>query len=40
MFLIIDSSTRGKEPFKLAWFINEVRKYKKTILDESWLLSK
>jgi len=40
MFLIIDGCTSGKEPSLLAWFIGEVRKYKKTILDESWMLSK
>ena len=40
MFLIIDGCTRGKEPSKVAWFINDVRKYKKTVVDESWMLSK
>ncbi len=37
LFLIIDGSTKGKEPEKLKWFIREVRKYKSTIVDESWL---
>jgi hypothetical protein len=37
MFLIIDGCTRGKEPSKLVWFINEVRKCKKTVIDESWI---
>jgi hypothetical protein len=40
MFLIIDGCTRGKEPSKLVWLINEVRKYKKTVVDESWMLSR
>jgi hypothetical protein len=38
-FLILDGSTKGKERSKLIWFINEVRKYKKTVVDESWMLS-
>ena len=38
MFLILDGSTSGKDPAKIGWFINEVRKYKKTFVDESWLL--
>ena len=38
MFLIIDGCTRGKEPSKLVWFINEVRKYKNTVVDKSWML--
>jgi len=38
MFLIIDGSTEGKDPEKIRWFIREVRKYKKTMLDESWVL--
>ena len=37
MFLIIDGSAQGKEPEKIRWFINEVRKQKETIFDESWL---
>jgi hypothetical protein len=37
MFLILDGSTSGKDPAKTGWFINEVRKYKKTFVDESWL---
>lgn len=39
MFLILDGSTSGKDPAKTGWFINEVRKYKKTYVDESWLYS-
>lgn len=38
MFLILDGSTKGKDPAKTRWFINEVRKYKETIVDEAWLL--
>jgi len=37
MFLILDGSTSGKDPAKIGWFINEVRKYKKTFVNESWL---
>ena len=39
MFLIIDGCTKGKDPAKIHWFVNEVRKRKETIVDESWLLS-
>ncbi len=38
MFLIIDGSTKGKERSKLVWFIQEVAKYKDTMVDESWVL--
>jgi hypothetical protein len=38
MFLIIDGSTAGKDPDKTRWFIREVRRYKDTDVDESWLL--
>ena len=38
MFIIIDGSTEGKDPGKTAWFINEVGKYKNTMIDESWVL--
>ena len=38
MFLILDGSTSGKDPAKTRWFITKVRKYKETIVDESWLL--
>jgi hypothetical protein len=37
-FLIIDGCTEGKDPAKLGWFINEVRKHKQTRVDESWIL--
>ena len=38
MFTIIDGCTEGKDPAKTGWFINEVRKHKNTMIDESWLL--
>jgi len=38
MFIIIDGSTEGKDPDKIRWFISEVRKYKNTQVDESWVL--
>lgn len=38
MFIIIDGSTKGKDPKKVGWFLNEVKKYKTTVVDESWLL--
>ena len=38
MFLVIDGGTQGKERSKLIWFINEVKKHKETMVDESWLL--
>ena len=38
MFTIIDGCTEGKDPEKTRWFINEVRKHKSTVIDESWLL--
>lgn len=37
MFLILDGSTKGKDPAKTRWFINEVRKHKETIVDGFWL---
>jgi len=38
LFLIIDGSTKGKDPAKTRWFVNEVRKYKETVVDETWIL--
>ena len=38
MFLILDGSTKGKEPEKTRWFIREVRKYKETSIDEGWVI--
>jgi len=37
MFTIVDGATPGKDHEKLAWFINEVRKYMATIVDETWV---
>lgn len=38
LFIIIDGCTRGKDYQKLGWFINEVKKYKETIVTASWVL--
>jgi len=38
MFLIIDGNTTGKDRSKLFWFIKEVRRHRKTDIDESWIL--
>jgi hypothetical protein len=38
MFIIVDGSTKGKDPDKLGWFIHEVEKYRKTSVDQSWLI--
>ena len=38
MFLILDGSTKGKDPEKIRWFIREVKKYKETRIDESWVI--
>ncbi|MEP7135746.1 MAG: hypothetical protein ABI904_12515 [Chloroflexota bacterium] len=38
LFLIIDGSTKGKEPEKLYWFFSEVKKYKQTTVDAAWIL--
>jgi hypothetical protein len=37
VFTIIDGHTEGKDIEKLAWFIGQVRKYKKTLVDETWV---
>jgi len=37
-FLIIDGCTKGKDYSKLGWFINEVKKYRKTKVNSSWVL--
>jgi hypothetical protein len=37
-FLILDGSTKGKDTGKLVWFIGEVRKHKRTVVDENWVL--
>jgi hypothetical protein len=36
-FTIIDGNTQGKDIEKLAWFINQVKLYKQTIVDETWV---
>lgn len=38
LFLILDGSTRGKNPHKMKWFVAEVRKEIPTTVDESWIL--
>lgn len=38
LFIIIDGCTKGKDYSKLSWFINEVKKYKKTLVDATWVL--
>jgi hypothetical protein len=38
MFIIIDGCTKGKDYSKLIWFINEVKKYKTTKIDATWVL--
>jgi len=38
MFLILDGGTQGKDPDKVRWFIQEVRRYKSITVDESWIL--
>jgi hypothetical protein len=38
VFLIIDGCTEGKDLAKLSWFIDEVRKHKKTLVDCSWII--
>ncbi len=38
MFIIIDGCVKGKDYSKLTWFINEVRRHKKVIVDSSWIL--
>lgn len=36
-FTIVDGCTPGKDHEKVKWFINEVRKFKKTNIDEEWV---
>lgn len=38
LFIIIDGCTNGKAYQKLGWFIDEVKKYKETFVDSSWVL--
>ena len=39
MFLILDGSTKGKDPEKMKWFLREVKKHKTTIIEEDWITS-
>ena len=39
MFLILDGSTKGKDPEKMKWFLREVKKHKQTIVEEDWITS-
>ncbi len=39
LFLIVDGCTTGKERSKLVWFIQEVKQYKQTVVDEAWILA-
>jgi hypothetical protein len=36
-FTIIDGNTKGKDIKKLAWFINQVKQHRQTIVDETWV---
>lgn len=38
LFMIIDGCTRGKDYSKLGWFIGEVKKFRETTVDSSWVL--
>lgn len=38
IFLILDGATQGKDPKKVKWFVEEVRKTISTVVDESWIL--
>jgi hypothetical protein len=38
MFIIIDGCVKGNDYSKLACFLNEVRRYKTTEVDSSWIL--
>jgi hypothetical protein len=38
LFIIIDGCVKGKEYSKLGWFVNEVKKYRQTIVDSSWVI--
>ena len=35
IFLILDGSTQGKDPEKVNWFIDEVKKFRTTEVDET-----
>jgi hypothetical protein len=36
-FTIIDGHTQGKDIEKLPWFIQQVRQYKQTFVNEAWI---
>jgi hypothetical protein len=36
-FTLIDGHTAGKDIDKLAWFLDQVKKYKKIEVDEDWI---
>ncbi len=38
LFIIIDGCTKGKDYQKIHWFISEVRKFKTTLVETSWVL--
>lgn len=38
LFIIIDGCTKGKDYQKLHWFISEVKKFKTTLVEPSWVL--
>ena len=38
IFIIIDGCTVGKDPAKIHWFIDEVRKFKNTLVDATWII--
>lgn len=38
IFVIIDGCTEGKDPAKIHWFIDEVRKCRKTLVDATWII--
>ncbi|MDD2923337.1 MAG: hypothetical protein PHQ36_13720 [Anaerolineales bacterium] len=38
LFIIIDGCVNGKVYEKLAWFIDEVKKHRETVVDASWIL--
>ena len=37
LFIILDGSTKGKDPDKVKWFIGEVKRYKAVSVDEGWI---
>jgi hypothetical protein len=38
LFNIIDGCTEGKDREKVIWFVREVKKYRDTRVDETWVL--